>query len=79
MSQRTFNTSPCYLTYKANDLSGQPIANKKYVMLLEDGSVIKGVTDNQGKTQRIQTEGPQKVSVYIDDPNVKGFTLDIEG
>jgi type VI secretion system secreted protein VgrG len=62
-----------YLTYIAKDLDGNPLKNKKYLMILQNGEMISGVTDNLGKTQKITTKGPQQIQISLEDHIHDGF------
>ena len=64
-----------FLQFVARDVQGKPLANKPYVLFMPDGSTKKGKTDASGKTEKVTTEGPQRVTVYIDDEEHKGFRL----
>ena len=51
--------------YKAIDqISGESIANQPYRIELADGSVIRGVTDDLGRTGQVATADPQSVKLY---------------
>ncbi|MEN8369834.1 type VI secretion system Vgr family protein [Acinetobacter bereziniae] len=78
MKSREFKETPCYLTYEAKDLLGNPLANKKYLMILQNGDVIQGVTDSQGKTQKVTTPSPENISIYIEDENINSYNLKIK-
>lgn len=43
--------------------SGEPIVGLPYCVELQDGSVLSGVTDEHGKTQRIAGADPEKIKV----------------
>ncbi|MFP5083742.1 DUF2345 domain-containing protein [Acinetobacter pittii] len=62
-----------HLTYIAKDLDGNPLKNKKYLMILQNGEMVSGVTDDQGKTQKITTKGPQKIQISLEDHVHDGF------
>ncbi|MEO4187648.1 type VI secretion system Vgr family protein [Acinetobacter pittii] len=62
-----------HLTYIAKDLDGNPLKNKKYLMILQNGEMVSGVTDGQGKTQKITTKGPQKIQISLEDHVHDGF------
>jgi type VI secretion system secreted protein VgrG len=38
------------------------LANTRYKLYLDDGSILEGITDDTGRTERIQTESPQAIS-----------------
>ncbi|MGS1003324.1 type VI secretion system Vgr family protein [Burkholderia glumae] len=46
--------------------SGKPVANRKYSILREDGSVIRGVTDTEGKTELQKTLFAEGLRLRID-------------
>ncbi|MFV5264196.1 type VI secretion system Vgr family protein [Acinetobacter courvalinii] len=62
-----------HLTYVAKDMDGNPLKNRKYLMILQNGEMIGGVTDGQGKTQKITTKGPQQVQISLEDHVHDGF------
>ncbi|MGB5885153.1 MAG: DUF2345 domain-containing protein, partial [Acinetobacter venetianus] len=62
-----------HLTYVAKDMDGNPLKNKKYLMILQNGEMISGVTDGQGKTQKVTTKGPQQVQISLEDHVHDGF------
>jgi len=78
MKSHEFKETPCYLTYEAKDLFGNPLANKKYLMILQNGEVIQGITDSQGKTKKVTTGSPENISIYIEDENINSYNLKVE-
>lgn len=44
--------------------SGAPVAGLPYRIVLEDGAVLEGVTDEDGKTMRVATQNPQKLELH---------------
>ncbi len=49
--------------------NGEPYANVEYIVTFEDGSICKGVTDNNGNTERLKTKtslGIVSVDLIID-------------
>lgn len=49
--------------------NGEPYANVGYIVTFEDGSICKGITDNNGNTERLKTEtslGIVSVDLIID-------------
>ncbi|MNH54208.1 Phage-related baseplate assembly protein [compost metagenome] len=62
-----------HLTYIAKDMDGNPLKNKKYLMILPNGEMVSGVTDSQGKTQKITTKGPQQIQISLEDHVHDGF------
>ncbi|WP_042110967.1 DUF2345 domain-containing protein, partial [Acinetobacter haemolyticus] len=75
VAERKFNSSPCYLTYQVTDSTGQPLKNKNYVMYLADGTIKRGRTNAKGETEKVETAGPQKVNVLIEDDDHKGYQI----
>ncbi|WP_180000607.1 type VI secretion system Vgr family protein, partial [Acinetobacter sp. YH12239] len=69
------NSSPCYLTYQVTDFDGKPLANKNYLIFMSDGSLKKGKTNSDGETVKIETAGPEKVQVYIEDEDHSGYKI----
>ncbi|WP_440207071.1 type VI secretion system Vgr family protein [Acinetobacter oleivorans] len=62
-----------HLTYIAKDITGNPLKNKKYLMILPNGEMVSGMTDGQGKTQKITTKGPQQIQISLEDHVHDGF------
>lgn len=65
--------------FKATDnVSGESVANQPYRIELADGSIIRGVTDDMGRTEKVATADPQSVKLYWDNlaPSEEGFTND---
>ncbi|MGR2825386.1 type VI secretion system tip protein VgrG [Acinetobacter sp. 1124_18A] len=62
-----------HLTYIAKDITGNSLKNKKYLMILPNGEMVSGVTDGQGKTQKITTKGPQQIQISLEDHVHDGF------
>lgn len=69
------NSSPCYLTYQVTDSDGKPLKNKNYLIFMSDGSLKKGKTNSNGETVKIETAGPDKVQVYIEDEDHSGYKI----
>lgn len=44
--------------------SGQPVVGQPYRIETAEGDVIKGITDKDGKTQRVRTLDPQGLKLY---------------
>ncbi|MCL6247565.1 type VI secretion system tip protein VgrG [Acinetobacter sp. ANC 4945] len=63
-----------YLTYVAKDMFGNHIKNTEYLMILPNGEMIEGVTDNMGKTQTVMTKGPQKIQITLNTDQETSFT-----
>ncbi|MDN0083414.1 type VI secretion system Vgr family protein [Crenobacter sp. SG2305] len=42
--------------------TGQPLKNRKYIIQLESGRKLTGTTDSEGKTQRVITSTPIKIT-----------------
>ncbi|RKG36810.1 PAAR domain-containing protein [Acinetobacter rongchengensis] len=47
------------------NINGEPYTNVEYIVTFEDGSTHKGITDNEGNTERLKTKEVLKV-VTID-------------
>ena len=62
-----------YLQFVAKDADGNSLAGKPYVLLMPDGTKRSGTTDGQGMTEKVTTDGPQRVNVYIEDADHEGF------
>jgi type VI secretion system secreted protein VgrG len=55
-------------------LSSAPIAGQHYVARLPDGSTITGITDEEGKTQRLATATPEAIKVtWLAPPDAEEF------
>ena len=65
-----------YLRFVARSVSGDPLANKPYAMLMADGSMRSGTTDAQGRTEQVVTERPEAVHLYIEDADHEGYLVD---
>lgn len=51
--------------FRAIDKStGTPVSGYAYFIIAESGESISGYTDNNGKTQRIETEDESSVEVF---------------
>ena len=46
-----------------DEQTGQPVANRAYVISLPDGSTLKGVTDADGYTQQVSAHDPSEISL----------------
>ena len=66
-----------YLRFVARSVSGDPLANKPYAMLMADGSTKSGTTDAQGWTEQVVTERPENVHLYIEDVDHEGYLVDL--
>ncbi|MFT3734398.1 MAG: type VI secretion system tip protein TssI/VgrG [Rhodocyclaceae bacterium] len=62
-----------YLQFVATAPDGKPLAGKAYAVLMADGSVKRGKTDGQGRTEKLETAKPEQVQIYIDDAECEGF------
>lgn len=47
-----------------NQITGEAVAGMPYRMELADGSVLSGVTDENGKTEAVSTSDPQAIKLY---------------
>ena len=56
-------------------MDGKPLSNKPYALLMPDGSVRNGITVAQGRTQQVETNGPQTVNVFLEDADHEGFYI----
>jgi hypothetical protein len=50
------------------DENNVPLANVPYHITTEDGNVYKGLTDKQGCCERIHTDNPQNLTIYLGVP-----------
>lgn len=48
-----------------NDQTGVPLANCPYTIVLEDGTEIRGVTNDSGYTQLVQTSNQPYIRVKV--------------
>jgi type VI secretion system secreted protein VgrG len=46
--------------------SGEPLAYTAYRLVTDDGDIFHGVTDAQGKTERIAHAKNKKIRIYFD-------------
>ena len=53
-----------YLKY---DDTGEPVANRRFRIIREDGSVIEGTTDDQGRTQTVESQQSERVRIEVID------------
>lgn len=51
--------------FQVLDQLGRPVCNKAYRIVSSSGSVTTGVTDAQGKTSRVVTNGAENLHLYI--------------
>jgi uncharacterized Zn-binding protein involved in type VI secretion len=51
------------------DVTGEPLANVRYRIVREDGSVVEGRTNDKGETQRVSAAHPEllKLELFDDD------------
>nr|WP_074168854.1 PAAR domain-containing protein [Caballeronia fortuita] len=55
-------------TYVLRDRSsGRPLANMPYRLVSTSGIVVQGVTDQAGRTQRIETSAAEEITVEIEE------------
>jgi len=47
------------------DATGTPMPQTYYTIKLPSGELQHGVTDDNGKTERIETDGPKALAVYL--------------
>jgi len=64
-SQAAQQTKQYDKQFTLTDANGTPCADTYYTAKLPDGSLVTGVTDSEGKTDRFPTQGAQKVALYI--------------
>ena len=48
-----------------NPLSGEPIANQRYQITLPNGEIIKGISDSEGKTSRINSNAINDILIKL--------------
>lgn len=48
-----------------NPLSGEPIANQRYQITLPSGEIIKGISDSEGKTTRINSNAINDILIKL--------------
>ncbi|MCG7404619.1 MULTISPECIES: PAAR domain-containing protein [Caballeronia] len=48
-------------------MNGKPLSNVAYRLIGESGTLIEGVTDAAGRTQRIRTNAAERVTVAVED------------
>jgi type VI secretion system secreted protein VgrG len=48
-----------------NKVTGKPLVNAKYKIVKETGETIEGVTDAEGKTTRVITDGAEQLMVHL--------------
>lgn len=44
--------------------SGEPLSGLAYRIEVDDGTIVRGMTDERGRTLRIATAGPQQVRLF---------------
>lgn len=47
------------------DAEGQPLSEARYKIVTASGSAIEGVTDSEGKTQRVKTPSAEQLNIYL--------------
>ena len=45
--------------------SGESLINEEYEIQTESGEIYRGITDSEGKTLRVQTDGVEQLSLYL--------------
>ncbi|WP_084087662.1 PAAR domain-containing protein [Aerolutibacter daejeonensis] len=53
-----------------SELTGVPLANRRYRIIREGGSIETGVTDDNGRTHVVRTERPERVDVQLEEEAV---------
>ncbi|OLL28041.1 hypothetical protein BTH42_29120 [Burkholderia sp. SRS-W-2-2016] len=53
--------------YLIQDKNGQPLANTRYRAFIGSTEVAKGVTDSQGRTERISAESAKRITLQVGD------------
>ncbi|MCW7538457.1 type VI secretion system tip protein VgrG [Aquabacterium sp. A7-Y] len=66
---------PHELRYVATDAQGLPLKNVPYALILPNGEIRSGRTNARGETEKVTTDGPQGVEVYLEDGDHEGFHL----
>jgi uncharacterized Zn-binding protein involved in type VI secretion len=56
---------PCDEQFKITDKSGKALAGVKYKVRSESGKEVSGLTDAGGRTQRVVTEKPESLELYL--------------
>ena len=51
--------------FQVVDQLGRPVRNKAYRIVSSSGVVTKGITDAQGKTSRVVTDGAENLHLYL--------------
>lgn len=51
--------------YLLKDKEGIPFAHHKYIAFMQNGKQLKGITDENGYTQLINTVRPEEVSIHL--------------
>ncbi|MFD1259833.1 type VI secretion system tip protein TssI/VgrG [Entomomonas asaccharolytica] len=49
----------------ADDVTGKPYANSKYIAILPDNKTVRGITDTEGFTETFHTNNPEKIIVHL--------------
>ena len=63
---QAFDTRPHDQQFTLLDkLTGKPLSGMKYEIRKQSGEIVSGVTDASGKTQRVNTDGVEKLSLKI--------------
>lgn len=54
------------ITFTVQDAQGNIQRNIPYVIKDGKGQMLKGITDNKGRTQQVHTSNPNGLSVHVD-------------
>lgn len=67
-SEPAQSSTPAHLydqQFSLCDANGMPLADTYYTARLPSGSLVRGVTDAQGRTARHETSGAQSIQIYL--------------
>lgn len=73
---RTLGIAPCRARFVVRDHAGLPLVGVAYSLLLPDGRWLSGTTDGDGRTEEVVTDGPENVSLFVDDVRHEGYLRD---
>ncbi|WP_396269758.1 type VI secretion system Vgr family protein [Ideonella sp.] len=68
-----FESKQHFMTFRATNAAGEPLANRKYAIFMPDGSIQEGTTDEDGNTKQVTTDKPERINVYVEDADHDGF------
>ncbi|MCB4359477.1 type VI secretion system Vgr family protein [Quatrionicoccus australiensis] len=51
--------------FQLHDTNGNALSNVRYKIVSSDGQIINGITDENGKTQRVVTSESKKLDIYL--------------